>query len=582
MDAGKSLLSSSLPSPSYLPRTHFRNPVSTSVQMLHEHTSRVVASMPTSSTLRHFPTSVLSLEQREDYKGHYFLKDEKVAQETLDRQQLETGTSSCEENEEQEFDQYRKYFERQMLYQSGFWLPPTCSKENPISVSTEELIAHENTATIENGAKEFENSANSVTPDDVLALAKRAMMATRKAAVLAEKSSILAAELNEPHFHGADPKEFCKDILTREEVIIRSKRISERRPKKRKVSKNLDNFIYDVPSLKNTNMSKKIDKSIDLNDPLRLFLWGPETKQLLTIKEEKELFVQIQDLIRLEEVKQRLSVQFAREPTLAEWAQAVGMSCQDLQSRLYSGKRSREKMINGNLRLVVHVAKQYEGKGLNIQDLLQEGSRGLMRSLEKFKPKAGCRFSTYAYWWIRQSIRKAIFQNSRTVRLPENVFAVLKKIKTARRLYLQEGHLPTYEDIARRVGITTERLRSLLLTSRKPVSIQERPWSDQDVTFQEITADPEVEVPDLKITKMMMRQHVVDLLRILKPRERTIILYRFGIHDGERKSLTEIGNMFGLSKERVRQIESQALEKLKASLPSQGLEAYMELIIQGI
>ena len=122
--------------------------------------------------------------------------------------------------------------------------------------------------------------------------------------------------------------------------------------------------------------------------------------------------------MRLEEVKGNLHSQFGREPTLVEWAEAVGMTCHVLQSCLHSGNRSRERMIYANFRLVVHVAKQYQGKGINIQDLLQEGSVGLMKSLEKFKPKAGCRFPTYAYWWIRQSIRKAIFQNSRTIRLP--------------------------------------------------------------------------------------------------------------------------------------------------------------------
>ncbi|KAG6495462.1 hypothetical protein ZIOFF_043287 [Zingiber officinale] len=212
------------------------------------------------------------------------------------------------------------------------------------------------------------------------------------------------------------------------------------------------------------------------------------------------------DLMRLEDVKERLRLQTKREPTLAEWAQAVGISCHGLQSCLSSGRHSRDKMISANLRLVVHVARQYEGKGLDLQDLLQEGSKGLMKSFEKFKPGAGSRFPTYAYWWIRHSIKKAIFQNSRTIRIPvefwpynfihiklhyqlslqENAFAVLKNIKNARRLCIQEGHLPTNEEVAKRVGITVDKLESLLLNTRIPVSIEGRPWSDHDATFQVI------------------------------------------------------------------------------------------------
>ena len=122
--------------------------------------------------------------------------------------------------------------------------------------------------------------------------------------------------------------------------------------------------------------------------------------------------------MRLVKVKSKLQSQFGREPTLVEWAEAMGLSCSALQAELHSGNRSREKLINANLRMVVHIAKQYQGRGLSLQDLLQEGSMGLMKSVEKFKPQVGCRFATYAYWWIRQTITKFIMQHSRTIRLP--------------------------------------------------------------------------------------------------------------------------------------------------------------------
>ncbi|XP_038979558.1 RNA polymerase sigma factor sigF, chloroplastic isoform X2 [Phoenix dactylifera] len=565
MEAGRRLLASPPPNPT---RTHVRNRFPTSVPMLHDQASWTNISVPTTSIVCHFPMSVLSQEQRDDYKTNYISKEEQNVQ---DDRQVESGRSCFEEKAKCEVAQCLRYFEHQLLYHQVFWYPFLSlytEEKTPLAMSTEPIKS-------DHKLVQLENCADFVRPADVLALAKRAMRASRKAASLMEESNILAAEFDESHFLGGS----TMDISIKEEVVVRSKRLLERRSKKRKVGKNSKNVACEVSKSMTTGMNKKIDKGLDPNDPLRLFLWGPETKQLLTVKEEKDLFVQIQDLMRLEEVQQRLRLQFDREPTLSEWAQAVGMSCQALQCCLSSGKRSREKMINANLRLVVHVAKQYEGKGLNILDLLQEGSRGLMKSLEKFKPKVGCRFSTYAYWWIRQSIRKAIFLNSRVIRLPENVFGLLNSIKKARRLFIQEGHAPTNEEIAKQVGISVERLKVLLLTTRNPISIQECAWTDQDVTFQEITGDPEVETPDLSMAKQMMRQHVRGLLRILKPRERQIIQYRFGIPNNEPKSLTEIGVMFGLSKERVRQLESRALDKLKDCRPSHGLGAYLELLL---
>ncbi|PKI57600.1 hypothetical protein CRG98_021928 [Punica granatum] len=205
---------------------------------------------------------------------------------------------------------------------------------------------------------------------------------------------------------------------------------------------------------------------------------------------------------------------------------------------------------------------------------------GLIKSIEKFKPQAGCRFATYAYWWIRQTVRKAIFQHSRTIRLPENVYGLLNKVMEAKRSYVQEGNYrPSKEQIAKRVGITVDKLEKLMVTTRTPLSMQQPVWMDQETTFQEITADTGIEIPDVSVTKQLMRQHVRNLLGILSPKERRIIRLRFGIEDGEQKSLSEIGDIFGLSKERVRQLENRALYKLKQCLSSHGLDAYGDLLV---
>ncbi|XP_077221756.1 RNApolymerase sigma-subunit F [Tasmannia lanceolata] len=572
MEASRNLLCSPSLHP---PKIHLTNSFSSSVPMIHEQAALVVTSISTTSMARHFPASVLLQEQRDDSRLSLpFSREDKAPQATLDRRRMEKGVSLCEEKKNYEFDQYLKDFQRQLLYWPGFCylLPSSCTKVNPLlSLSTESIATTTD--------KVVDVKPRQVSPWDALALAKKAVMASKEAASLAENSDTVVADLDESFISGLGLVESSVQI-TEEETIVRSKRLLERRSKKRGVPKKPKLDAHEVSYLRPKELGRKINyKTFDPSDPLQLFLWGPETKQLLTQKEESELFVQVQDLMRLGETRQRLQSQFHREPTLAEWAQAVGISCQVLHSRLNSANRSREKMIYANFRLVVYVAKQYQGKGLSIQDLLQEGSMGLMKSLEKFKPQAGCRFSTYAYWWIRQSIRKAIFQNSRTIRLPENVYGLLTKIRNAKNVCIQERHLPTKEELAKRVGITVEKLERLVSSTRTPLSIQQAAWKEQDVTFQEVTADPEVEIPELTVAKQFMRQHVRNLLKVLTPKERQIIRFRYGIHDGERKSLAQIGAVFGLSKERVRQVESRALEKLKECLSSQGLEAYVDLLI---
>lgn len=577
MEAGRTLLSP----PPNLPRTHHLR-ASLSVPLLHDPATRAVTSVPNNSIMRYFHASVLSHEQRDDYKTSCVIKEEKIAQGILDRRQVEGGSPIQEVKEKYELDQSLSYYERQLLYRPRFLYPFPLhyTEENPtVPVYMESILGDKNVVPTFGPTQVEQGISVSIEPEDVLALAKKAMLASQKAASLAENSDILAIDFDESHFLGLRPHGSAKNGQIKEETTVRSKKLLERQSKKRKIPKKPRDFDFEITSSIDEDISKKIDKGLDSSDPLRLFLWGPETKQLLTIKEEKDLFVQIQDVKRVEDVKQRLQAQFNREPTLVEWAQAVGMSCHVLQSCLHSGKRSREKVVCANFRLVIHIARQYEGKGLNIQDLLQEGSRGLMKSVDKFKPRVGCRFPTYAYWWIRQSIRKAIFQNSRTIRLPEHVFAALKRIKDAKRFCLKEGHIPTNAELAKHTGIGIQKLESLLSTSRTPISIQDSAWRDQGATYQETTADPGIESPELCIDKKMMRQHVHVLLGVLDPRDRQIIRLRFGIHDNKPKTLTQIGDVLGLTKERVRQLESRALDKLKGCLESHGLGVYVNLLI---
>ncbi|KAK3226546.1 hypothetical protein Dsin_006408 [Dipteronia sinensis] len=565
MEAGRNLMSSP---PSFSTRTHLKNSLSSSssVLMHHEQAAPAVTSVLTSSVAPHFPTSVLLQEQRDEYKPllHMF-KEDKAFQATIDRRQMETGTSVIEEKNSSDVDQLVQDFEHQLLHWPGLWnmLPPIQTGENPSLSLAKQSIINDS------------NDPMDIEPFYAVDLAKKALSASKEAASLVAnaKPEIYAADLDDT-FSASSSNFPLGEVKT-----VRSTRLLERRSKKRRPSKS-EVMVHETYSSRKADVRKKLNEGFDSNDALRLFLWGPETRQLLTAKEEFELIAQIQDLMKLEKVKSELQSQFGREPTLIEWSEAVGISCRILQSQLHSGNRSREKLINANLRMVVHVAKQFQGRGLNFQDLLQEGSMGLMKSVEKFKPQAGCRFATYAYWWIRQMIRKAIFHHSRTIRLPENVYSLLGKVLEAKRLCIQEGNRnPTKEDVARGVGITVGKLEKLLFMTRSPLSMQQPVWSDQDTTFQEITADTEIETPELGVAKQLMRQHVRNLLSILSPKERHIVRLRYGIEDGKLKSLAEIGKIYGLSKERVRQLESRALYRLKQSLGSEAIGGYADLLV---
>ncbi|XP_057425533.1 RNA polymerase sigma factor sigF, chloroplastic-like isoform X2 [Lotus japonicus] len=424
-----------------------------------------------------------------------------------------------------------------------------------------------------------ERPANDV-PCNAISLSRQALSPSKHEASVADDLKSISADDDADDsipFSFADPSR-------RSNKTVRSTRLLERQSKQRKVSKSKvkDNDTYlarkDDPQ-ERIRVKRKINEAFDQNDPQRLFLRSPG-KKLLPIEEESQLIVQIQDLLKLEELKTSLQSQFGREPTMAEWAEGAGLKCRALQMKLRCGNRSREKLIKANLRMVLHVAKTYQGRGLSLQDLLQEGSMGLLKSVKKFKPQVGCRFGSYAYWWIKQAIRKAIFHHSRTIRLPEKVYTQLGKILEAKKLYIQEGNLrPTKEDLARRVGISEDKISSLLYVARIPMSMQQTVWTDQNTTFQEITADTSIESPDSSVSKELMRRHVLNLLSTLRPKERRIIRLRFGFEDGEQKSLSEVGEIFGLSKERVRQLENRAFYKLKKCLASQGLDAYADLLV---
>ncbi|GAB4856668.1 hypothetical protein Ancab_014582 [Ancistrocladus abbreviatus] len=550
-------------SPPLRPRNHLRNylpsPSSTAVPILYEQASTSTSSVPTTLVSRHFPTSVLLQEQRDDYRPSlHIVKDDGVSQSMFKWKLMETAADTHEDNETSS-DKFLRDFNHQLLHLPGLSsLLPSSPSERKTSLTKQPVTA---------SMEKFMD----LSPCEAISLAKKALSASIQAVSLAVNSELLTADCYEPFSPSLTVTSFV------EEKTVRSTRLLERRNKRRKVSR--PKVPQECDSAKGPNLQQRLNEGFDQNDPLRLFL-GPETKQLLTVEEESELIREVQHLNKLGHVKRKLQYQFDREPTMVEWADAAGLSCRDLQLQLHTGNIGREKLICSNFRMVVHIAKQYQGRGLSFQDLLQEGSMGLMKSVEKFKPQFGCRFPSYAYWWIRQSMRKAIFQHSRTIRLPENLYNLLSKVLEAKKSYIREAHHhPTQEQLAQRVGITVEKLQNLLFLTRMPLSLQQPVWMDQGVTFQEVTADTRIESPDTSVAKQLMRQHVRNLLTTLTPKERQILKLRYGFGSGHQNSLSEIGAVFGLSKERVRQLESRALYKLKQSLISHDLDAYVDLLV---
>lgn len=361
-----------------------------------------------------------------------------------------------------------------------------------------------------------------------------------------------------------------------ESTAVRSRRQSERKAKRARAG---EKAAFSVVSVKSGSTSRKRRSSlheVDYSDPLRYLRSTTSTSRLLTATEELQLSEGIQDLLKLEKLQKELAERCGGQPTFVQWAAAAGVDQKTLRKRLNYGILCKDKMIKSNIRLVISIAKNYQGAGMNLQDLVQEGCRGLVRGTEKFDASKGFKFSTYAHWWIKQAVRKSLSEQSRTIRLPFHMVEATYRVKEARKqLFTENGRHPNNEEVAEATGLSMKRLTAVLLTPKPPRSLDQKIGINQNLKPSEVIADPDAETSEDMLIKQFMKQDLEKVLDTLNPREKQVIRWRYGLEDGRMKTLQEIGEMMSVSRERIRQIESCAFRKLKNKRRTKLLHQYL-------
>ena len=296
----------------------------------------------------------------------------------------------------------------------------------------------------------------------------------------------------------------------------------------------IENFDVDIP--KSLDIGAGDDKGANVDDPVKVYLKEIGRVPLLTPEEEIELAIRIAD----------------------------------------DDKKAKQRLAEANLRLVVSIAKRYVGRGMHFLDLIQEGNLGLIKAVDKFDYTKGFKFSTYATWWIRQAITRAIADQARTIRIPVHMVETINKVKkTNSQLLHENGRDPTAEEIAQRLDMPVEKVREILRVAQEPVSLETPIGEEEDSHLGDFIPDEGASEPSEAASFTLLQEQLVDVLSTLTPREEKVLKLRFGIEDGRPRTLEEVGKEFNVTRERIRQIEAKALRKLRHPSRSKKLKDFL-------
>ncbi|MEU0695473.1 sigma-70 family RNA polymerase sigma factor [Streptomyces niveus] len=308
----------------------------------------------------------------------------------------------------------------------------------------------------------------------------------------------------------------------------------------------------------------KADNGGPSSDLFRQYLREIGRIQLLTAVEEVDL-------------ARRVEAGLFAEEKLGSTPDLDSQLAVDLDRLVVRGRMAKRRLIEANLRLVVSVAKRYVGRGLTMLDLVQEGNLGLIRAVEKFDYARGYKFSTYATWWIRQAMSRALADQARTIRVPVHVVELINRVVRVQRRMLQErGYEPTHEEVAAQLELTAERVGEVLRLAQEPVSLHAPVGEEDDVAFGDLIEDGDAASPVESAAFLLLREHLEAVLSTLGERERKVVQLRYGLADGRPRTLEEIGRIFGVTRERIRQIESKTLNKLRDHAFADQLRGYLD------
>ena len=319
-----------------------------------------------------------------------------------------------------------------------------------------------------------------------------------------------------------------------------------------------------------------VPDGVSVEDPVRMYLKEIGKVPLLSADEEIELARKMEaGNVAAEKIK-LLKERIEGTADEAEKEEIRG-EIRELQQQVDQGNAAKKRLAEANLRLVVSIAKRYVGRGMLFLDLIQEGNLGLIKAVEKFDYRKGYKFSTYATWWIRQAITRAIADQARTIRIPVQMVETINKLVRVSRQLLQElGREPTPEEISEEMKIPVERVREILKISQEPVSLETPIGEEEDSHLGDFIKDDNVPVPAEAATFTLLREQLEDVLSTLTEREQKVLKLRFGLEDGRARTLEEVGKEFKVTRERIRQIEAKALRKLRHPSRSRKLKDYLE------